>query len=113
MARKGGNGNWPGGTRVTLLACSHDLICMSGRTNGHEGKQGQEQPADRYLMYIVKRHICVSTLLSLSPSRKNTLWPCHSSTPKSQFFCGGGPSGKVRAVRRSRRGRTKGTHSRS
>jgi glutamine cyclotransferase len=30
-----------------------------------------------------------------------------------QFFCGGGPSGKVRAVRRPRRGGTKGSRSRS
>jgi glutamine cyclotransferase len=32
---------------------------------------------------------------------------------KDQFFCGGGPSGKVRAVRRPRAGRAKGTGSRS
>jgi hypothetical protein len=30
-----------------------------------------------------------------------------------QFFCGGGPSGKVRAVRRPRRGGAKGSGSRS
>jgi glutamine cyclotransferase len=30
-----------------------------------------------------------------------------------QFFCGGGPTGKIRAIRRPRRGRAKGTGSRS
>jgi glutamine cyclotransferase len=33
------------------------------------------------------------------------------SDGRDQFFCGGGPSGKIRAVRRPRRGGTKGTGS--
>src|SRR5213594_612677 len=101
----------PGGGGDSGLAWAEGTLCVTGVTwvDGelwHATWEGEESDLRR----VDPRTGEVQERLEMPPG---VYVSGLESDGSDQFFCGGGPSGKVRAVRRPRRGGAKGSGSRS